>query len=114
MAKKKPDYPKSKIVAVKEEIHGVQCKDDFRWLEGDADGKITPEVAEWTNQQNAFTRSILDNLPGRQPLKQRITPLLERSDNSLPVFAGSRIFYFRREGHKNQPCLFMVDSVWGK
>ncbi|MBU1109457.1 MAG: prolyl oligopeptidase family serine peptidase [Candidatus Riflebacteria bacterium] len=114
MAKKKPIYPQSKMRSVKEELHGTMCKDDFRWLEGDDDGKITSEVADWTDQQNAFTRSVLDKLPDRQQLKQRITPLLERSDNSLPVFAGNRIFYFRREGNKNQPSLFMAEHVWEK
>ena len=114
MAKKKPIYPQSKMKPVKEELHGTQCRDEFRWLEGDSDGRITPEVAEWTDKQNAFTRSVLDKLPGRQSLKERLTKLLERSDNSLPVFAGDRLFYFRREGNKNQPCLFMAEQVWGK
>jgi len=114
MVKKKPVYPESKMIPVKEELHGTQFKDEFRWLEGDESGKITPEVAEWTNQQNAFTRSILDKLPGRSELRERLTPLLERSENSLPCYAGDRIFYFRREGHKNQPCLFVADSIWGK
>ena len=114
MALKKPGYPPSKVVKVKEEIHGLRCVDEFRWLEGDSEGKMTPEVAEWTDQQNAFTRFILDHMPGRQKLRQRLTPLLERSSSSLPVYAGSRIFYFRREGNKDQPCLYMADEVWGR
>lgn len=114
MPKKKPGYPPSKIVKVKEELHGVRCADEFRWLEGDAEGNTTPEVAEWTDQQNAFTRSMLDRLPGRQKLKERLTPLLERSSNSLPVYAGNRIFYFRREGNRDQPCLYMAEDVWGR
>lgn len=114
MAKKKSNYPKSKVAPSKEEIHGLQCKDEFRWLEGDHTGTMTPEVAEWTNQQNAFTRSVLDKLPGRQKLKERLTPLLQRNTNSLPVYAGERIFYFRREGSRNQPFVCMAEKVWGR
>ena len=36
--------PTTQKVAV-ESLHGVEVKDPFRWLEGDAKGNVTPEVA---------------------------------------------------------------------
>ena len=48
MINKKPNYPETKNLPVNEKMHGVSLRDEFRWLEGDAEGKITPEVAEWT------------------------------------------------------------------
>ena len=53
---------------------GRKVVDNYRWLEGDnsdpqnSQGKVTPEVA-WTDAQNAYTRTVLDNLPGRQRSK---------------------------------------------
>jgi len=62
--------PYTKIAPVKDTLHGEEIIDNYRWLEGDnADpaemGKVTAEVAAWTDAQNAYTRSVLDALPGR-------------------------------------------------
>ena len=55
--------PVTKTVPVKEMVQGTEIVDPYRWLEGDnADpddmGKVTPEVAAWTDAQNAYTRSV--------------------------------------------------------
>ncbi len=109
---KKETYPESRISTVKENIHGYENIDHFRWLEGDENGNITDEVIAWTEKQNAFTRNILDNLPGRSELENRIRPLLETGAFSLPVIAGERIFYFRRTGNQNQPVNYYADHLW--
>jgi len=107
-------YPESKVQTVEEMIHGYRNIDHFRWLEGDEKGEITPEVIDWTEKQNAFTRSILDNLPERRELEARIKPLLETGAFSLPTMAGERIFYFRRQGDQNQPVNYYADSAFGE
>ena len=60
--------PATKAEPVKETLHGVEIVDPYRWLEGDnsdpkSAGKVTPEVAAWTDAQNAYTRAVLDHLP---------------------------------------------------
>lgn len=105
-------FPVSRIAPVEDNYHGTTIRDDFRWLEGDDNGNTTPETAAWTDQQNAYTRSILDNLPGRNALKARLKPLLENDSCWLPTFAGDRIFYFKRLGDCNQPALYMAENVW--
>lgn len=114
MEKVKPAYPHSRIEAVEENWHGVIIRDEFRWLEGDENGNTTPEVSDWTDQQNSFTRSILDKLPGRDALKERIRPLLQKSECSLPTFAGNKLFYFKREGDRNQPVNYIREGIDGK
>ena len=57
-----------------EVVHGVSIVDNYRWLEGDnsspADlGRVTADVAAWTDAQNQYTRQVLDNLPGRAALE---------------------------------------------
>lgn len=105
-------YPISRITPVEDNYHGSIIVDEFRWLEGDENGKSTPEISAWTDQQNAFTRSMLDSLSGRDALKARLKPLLETDSCWLPDFAGDRIFYFKRLGDRNQPALYMAEGVW--
>lgn len=111
---KKYNYPKSKIKTVVDRLHNVEIADDFRWLEGDDKGELTPEVEQWTIAQNSFTRDILDNLPSRKQLEERLRPLLETTSISAPIFAGNRIFYSRREGSANQPTFYYADHISGK
>jgi hypothetical protein len=69
--------PATRIEPVAETVHGTPLVDNYRWLEGDNSdpgnqGKVTPEVAGWTDAQNSYTRSVLDNLPGRKALEDRL------------------------------------------
>src|SRR5512140_1173429 len=84
--------PPSAVRPVTDTLHGESITDPYRWLEGDAKGGVTPEVAAWTDAQNAYTRSIVDNLPGRKAVEKRLRELMEDGLVSLPHMAGSRYF----------------------
>ena len=93
----------TRIEPVRETLHGVEVVDNYRWLEGDNSnpermGQVTPEVAAWTDLQNAYTRSVLDNLPGRKALEEKLRPLMEVGSVSTPAIRGDRYFFSRREG----------------
>lgn len=110
--------PESRIDPVTEVVHGRTLVDNYRWLEGDNSnpaemGKVTPEVAAWTDAQNAYTRDVLDGLPGRQALERRIRPLMEIGSVSAPGIRGSRYFYSKREGSQNQPVIYWRDGYKG-
>ena len=103
--------PASRVEPVSETLHGVAIVDNYRWLEGDNSnpermGQVTPEVGAWTDQQNGYTRSVLDNLPGRKELEERLRPLMEVGSVSTPVVRGGRYFFSRREGTQNQPSYY--------
>ncbi|MCL4220299.1 MAG: prolyl oligopeptidase family serine peptidase [Phycisphaerales bacterium] len=111
--------PQTRRETVKETIHGVQIVDDYRWLEGDnsdpaAMGKPTPEVDEWTHAQNAYTRGVLDSLPGRSKLEARMRQLMEVGTISAPQMAGNRYFYSKREGSQAQAVIYMREGASGK
>ncbi len=111
--------PASRVEPVKDALHGVEITDNYRWLEGDNSdpqhmGKITDEVAAWTDAQNAYTRSLLDNLPGRQKLEERLRPLMEVGSISAPTMKEGRYFYSQREGTQNQPLVYMRQGSKGK
>ena len=62
-----PSPPATRVQPVRDSLHGVEVVDPYRWLEGDAKGgPVTPEVTAWTDAQLAYTRAVLDNLPGRK------------------------------------------------
>ncbi|MFN7941465.1 MAG: prolyl oligopeptidase family serine peptidase [Thermoanaerobaculia bacterium] len=111
--------PATRVDPVKESLHGAEIVDPYRWLEGDDSdpkemGKVTPEVASWTDAQNAYTRSVLDNLPGRKELEARLQPLMEVGTVSAPAVRGNRYFFSKREGNQNQPVIFWREGYRGE
>ncbi len=111
--------PVSKIEPVKETLHGVEVIDNYRWLEGDTTEpanpqKVTPEVTAWTDAQNAYTREVLDHLPGRKALEDRLRQLMEVGAVSPPAMRGTRYFLSKREGNQNQPIFYWRDGARGK
>ncbi|MFN7019783.1 MAG: prolyl oligopeptidase family serine peptidase [Phycisphaerales bacterium] len=110
--------PASRIEPVRDTYFGTEIVDNYRWLEGDnADekrmGAMTDEVAAWTDAQNAYTRQVLDNLPGRKELEARLRPLMEVGSVGRPAMAGDRYFYSKREGSQNQPLVYMRSGPGG-
>ena len=110
--------PATESRPVKETVHGVELTDNYRWLEGDNSnpdnmGLVTDEVVDWTESQNAYTRSILDNLPGRKALEERLRELMEVPSIGAPVPHGKRYFYSRREGTQPQSVRYVRDGLGG-
>ena len=113
-----PSPPSTEKRPVKETIGGVEVVDNYRWLEGDNSdpkqmGKVNDEVSSWTDQQDAYTRSILDTLPGRKQLEEQLRPLMEVGTVSAPIMRGNRYFYTKREGKENQPRIFVREGSSG-
>ena len=113
-----PPPPPTAVRPVTETVDGIRIVDDYRWLEGDdsdpkAMGAMTPEVAAWTDAQNAYTRSILDHLPGRKALEDALRPLMEVGAVSAPVMRGDRYFYFEARGRPEPGLALPADGQAG-
>ena len=111
--------PHTRIDPVTDVLHGVSIVDNYRWLEGDntspADqGKVTAEVAAWTDAQNQYTRQVLDNLPGRAALENRLRPLMEVGSVTAPHVRANRYFFTKREGSENQAVVYWREGVSGE
>jgi prolyl oligopeptidase len=96
----------------------IEVVDRYRWLEGDNSnptemGTVTPEVASWTDEQNAYTREVLEGLPGRKSLEDRLRPLMEVGVVSAPSVRANRYFYAKREGTQNQPIIYWREGYCG-
>jgi prolyl oligopeptidase len=107
-AEKRP-YPPTKRETIVEKLHGVEVADPYRWLE-DGESKA---VQEWVAQQNAYTRSVLDKLPGREKIRERLGELLEIGRISAARPARGRYFYTKREGTQNQAILYVREGLRG-
>jgi prolyl oligopeptidase len=101
------DVPKVRVEVVEETLHGRKIRDPYRWLEN----SDTPETQEFVRQQWEYARSVLDSLPGREQIRQRLTELLAIGTIGTPQVGGNFYFYFRREGSQNQPIIYVREGV---
>ncbi|MCH2374497.1 MAG: prolyl oligopeptidase family serine peptidase [Planctomycetes bacterium] len=99
------DVPKTAVRPVKENLHGIEFLDSYRWLE--ALESESDEVKNWTTQQNAYTRRVLDSLPGRAQLEARFGELMSVGTIGLPDMRQSDYFYLERKGTDSQPKLYV-------
>lgn len=111
--------PATEAQPVTETIHGIDITDNYQWLEGDnADpsnmGLLTEPVAQWTDAQNDYTRSMLDTLPGRKALEERIGQLLEVPSIGTPSVYGNRYFFSKREGTQAQAVRYVREGIDGE
>ena len=100
--------PSADTNRVVENLHGVRVADDFRWLE--ALESESEAVEEWTTHQNDYTRSVLDHLPGREALEQRLAELMTLPSITAPAMRQNRYFYRKRQGEENQAVLYMREG----
>ncbi len=99
-----PPVPEAKRDAVKENLHGYEIRDPYRWMESEE--KALP----WAEAQNARTRNYLDSFqyPG---LKEQVESFFSVGFISDPALGGSRLFYMKRDGENlEQPQLFVREG----
>jgi prolyl oligopeptidase len=102
--------PKVKAAPVEETINGRKIVDPYRWLE-DAS---SADTQEYVKEQLAYSRSILDPLPGRDKIHHRLEQLLTIGNITVPQPGGPYYFYTRREGMQNQPVLYVREGLKGQ
>jgi prolyl oligopeptidase len=105
-----PKPPATKQQPVTDDYFGQKVVDPYRWLE---DGS-TPDSQHWLAEQLAYTRSILDKLPGREQLHERMEQLLEIGNLGETQVGGDYYFHTRRDGKQNQPVLYARQGVGDK
>ena len=95
---------------VEEVVRGHKLTDPYRWLENSGDH----EAQQWVSDELAYTRGVLDPLPGREQLHKRLGELLSIGTISAPQIGGKYYFYTRREGTQNQPVLLVREGLAGE
>jgi len=102
--------PTAPIRPVTDHYYGTEVIDNYRYLENLED----PEVQAWMKSQARYTGAILDSLPGRKELLQRIHEL-QNADLSRRSFVrrGQRYFYETFEPGTQLPKLHFRDGLGG-
>jgi prolyl oligopeptidase len=101
--------PKVKVEAVEETLNGHKIVDPYRWMENPAGADTQQYVA----QEMSYTRSVLDPLPGRGGIEQRLTQLISVGTIGTPQISGEYYLYTRRTGKQNQPVLYVRGTIDG-
>ena len=102
--------PEAAVHDVVETNFGIETHDPYRWMEQQG-----PELTAWLKAQNEATRAVLDKLPGRAALLERITAL---SNSGARTFGqqrmGKRWFYFKLDNGSEDKKLFTRVGLDGK
>ena len=101
--------PKAKVAPVEDTVQGHKIVDPYRYLENRND----PDTKQYVEEELAYTRSILDPLPGRDKINARLSQLLTIGTIDAPQIGGKYYFYTRREGNQNQPVLYVREGLGG-
>ncbi|MCP2605024.1 prolyl oligopeptidase family serine peptidase [Candidatus Aminicenantes bacterium AH-873-B07] len=105
-----PSPPETKVISVKEIIHGVEIIDPYRWLED----QESPETRKWIEAQNKYTDSILKSLPGREKLRKLVSSLLKVDTVNIPIERGGRYFFYKRRADEELPVIYMREGLRGE
>src|SRR5579872_7145929 len=105
-----PPPPAAPVAPVTEEYFGTPVTDNYRYFE---DFK-NPQVQAWVKGQADYARAVLDSLPGRRALLERVTAI----DKTLvAVFdvqqRGVRYFYQKRRPEDRIARLYYRDGLNG-
>src|ERR1039457_1575384 len=81
--------PKAKVAPVEETVQGHKIVDPYRYLENSSDS----DTKLYVDQDLAYTRSVLDPLPGRDKINSRLAQLLAIGNVNAPQMGGKYYFH---------------------
>ena len=99
--------PPTPVHEITEDYFGVKVADPYRWLEETS----SPAVVSWMKAQNDYTRTVLQRIPGRDKLLERIKALDNAGNvvSALQVWGG-RYFYFKTVPGSDNRKLYVRDK----
>src|SRR5438132_4566107 len=102
-----PPAPVARVAVVKDTYFGETLSDPYRWMENDKD----PDWLPFLRGQNEHTHAVLNTIPGRDRLLQRIQQLSGDAAATLLVQrAGGRLFYQQRPAGADNFKLFVRED----
>ena len=105
--------PQVRQQVIEETLHGVPIRDSYRYLED----SNNPETQQYVKDELAYTRSLLDPLPGRAAIHARLQELLQTGTVGIAQVgqrgpkAQNYYFYTRRSAGQNQPVLYVREGL---
>jgi len=103
-------YPETKVDNVKENLHGVEITDPYRWLENSE----SPDVKQWTEKENELSTKYIHNIKNRKQIRERIEKLWNYPKMSVPNIDSKLYFYKYNDGLQDQDVLYVKDTLDGE
>jgi prolyl oligopeptidase len=100
-------YPETRKADISDDYFGTMISDPYRWLENDT----SAETADWVKRQNSLTDSILNVIPFREKIREKLTKVWNFSRESAPFKKGDYYFYYKNNGLQNQSVLYMKKGL---
>ncbi len=104
--------PLAAVQPVEDTYFGVKITDPYRYMENMKDSA----VAAWFKAQSDYTRSLLDKIPGRQGLIDKMTEIDQRKSTraySLQITDNDRYFYLKMTPQDQTGKLFWREGFEG-
>ncbi|MEE9464196.1 MAG: prolyl oligopeptidase family serine peptidase, partial [Candidatus Neomarinimicrobiota bacterium] len=95
-------YPESPKGTISDDYHGTRVDDPYRWLEDPA----SVETKAWVAAQNVLTRSVLDAIPARDKIRDRLTELWNYPRYEDLEKHGEHYYFFLNDGLQDQAVLY--------
>lgn len=96
-----PETPKKPVTDV---YHGVEVTEDYRWLENFDD----PLVRHWSDKQNQHARAVLDGIPFRKTIHERLEELLGGTSEEYSTLRYRRGLFFALKSQPPKEQKFLV------
>jgi prolyl oligopeptidase len=102
-----PVAPREPVV---DDYFGTKITDDYRWMED----RRAPRFEQWCRKESRYARTVLDRIPGRDSLQQRIAAHTGGGTLAIQVHqAGGKVFYLKLEPGQDTYKLFVRDGTDG-
>jgi prolyl oligopeptidase len=102
----RPPYPAARRQDIVEDLHDHPVADPYRWLEDPQSG----DTKNWLAAQDELFHQAVDDVPGRERLRRRITELLGAGIVGSPVWRGDRRFFVRRTADQEHAVLYTAGA----
>lgn len=104
--------PVAPVRAASDVYFGTTVTDTYRYMED----MSSADVQQWAKAQADYARGVLDAIPGRAPLLQRIRELddsVKERVQSVALSGGGLVFYEKRGADDNQLKLYVRQGYKG-
>jgi prolyl oligopeptidase len=101
--------PQTRKEDVTDIINGISVGDPYRWLEDGA----SPEVKEWTTQQNAYVDASLKN-DAFETFSNELVKNFKVVNFSNPVPCHGKYFYTERQPDEDQAVIYVKHGIDGE
>ncbi|HEX4727524.1 MAG TPA: prolyl oligopeptidase family serine peptidase [Jatrophihabitans sp.] len=102
-------YPVTRMVDQRDDFHGIEVADPYRWLED----QNSAEVVDWVRAQADLAEVYLRQLPGRETLAERLGQLSGLPSCTVPELKGGRWFRRTNDGQQQQAVCRVADQPTG-